>query len=99
MKYDSKEVTRMGTLVHVFTTSIFVIFCCLFTKTNSQVHQKHKYNAIVSTIHGQVEGFTVNAQSDRRPNLRINAFLGIPYAKRPEQFGAEWRTKFRFKVR
>ena len=49
--------------------------------------------------YGRVKGKTFPSQYHKLPNRWVNVFLGIPYAKRLEQFGNEWREKYRFMVR
>jgi len=56
-----------------------------------------QYQIVVSTDHGDVEGFTINSMYEAYPKRRVNVFLGIPYAKRPNQF-QDWRREFRFNV-
>ena len=48
--------------------------------------------------YGRVKGKSFPSQYHKLPNRWINVFLGIPYAKRLEQFGNEWREKYRFMV-
>lgn len=45
---------------------------------------------------GRVLGKSFPSQYHLLPDRWVNVFLGIPYAKRLEQFGDEWRTKYRF---
>ena len=72
---------------------VFVFICCLISFSDGQ----HKYNVVVNTRHGAVEGFTIPSQYSAYHNRRINVFLGIPYAKRLTQY-LDWRREFRFNV-
>lgn len=53
----------------------------------------------VDTKYGNVRGKSFPSQYHKLPHRWVNVFLGIPYAKRLEQFGGEWREKYRFMVR
>ncbi|XP_067665939.1 cholinesterase-like isoform X1 [Haliotis asinina] len=48
------------------------------------------------TVYGKVKGVRVKSSLGTKYNWRINMFLGIPYAKRIEQY-QDWRREFRFK--
>lgn len=78
------------------TANILSLFFSLFLgMVDGQVL---KHNVIVLTPqHGNVEGFTIPSQYEAYDKNRINVFLGIPYAKRPEQY-SDWRRQFRFNV-
>lgn len=57
------------------------------------------HNAVVThTIYGFVKGYSIPSHYEAYDTRRVNIFLGIPYARRPDQF-MEWKTSFRFQVR
>ena len=78
-----------SSVVCVFLTSL------CFMKVGGVGNLKH--NVRVVTDHGPVEGFSIPVQYEALPKQRINVFLGIPYAKRPDQY-SDWRKQFRFVV-
>lgn len=53
-------------------------------------------NVQVFTSNGYVNGFSIHSHYSAYERKRINVFLGIPYAKRLEQFD-DWRRDFRFR--
>lgn len=54
-------------------------------------------NVVVLSASGYVEGFSIPSHYSAYDKKRINIYLGIPYAKRLEQYD-DWRREFRFKV-
>lgn len=78
-------------------TILAVLAICQIVKAQRFTYT-HKFNAIVDVpAYGKVEGFSVGSYYHNKPEIRINHFLGVPYARRPDQFG-DYRTEFRFKV-
>lgn len=53
-------------------------------------------NVVVLSASGYVEGFSIPSHYSAYDKKRINIYLGIPYAKRLEQYD-DWRREFRFK--
>ncbi|KAL8558745.1 hypothetical protein ACOMHN_043689 [Nucella lapillus] len=53
-------------------------------------------DVFAETKYGTVKGKSFPSQYHLLPNRWVNVWLGIPYAKRLEQFGAEWKEKYRF---
>ena len=51
-----------------------------------------------TSSYGRVKGKSFPSQYHKLPNRWVNVYLGIPYAKRLEQFGNDWREKYRFMV-
>lgn len=72
---------------------ISILICCFVALTNCV----EKRPITVSTRHGAVKGFSIPSHYSAYHNRRINVFLGIPYAKRLEQY-RDWRREFRFNV-
>ncbi|XP_060065898.1 acetylcholinesterase-like [Ylistrum balloti] len=53
-------------------------------------------NVQVLSANGYVNGFSIPSHYSAYDRKRINVFLGIPYAKRLEQYD-DWRREFRFR--
>ncbi|CAL1534414.1 unnamed protein product [Lymnaea stagnalis] len=53
-------------------------------------------NVVVDTAYGPIRGVTYSSQYENLPNRWVNAYLGVPYAKTLEQYGSDWREKYRF---
>lgn len=71
--------------------------CVLFVILTVIPSIDSRYNVLVSTNHGAVEGFAIPSQYAQRYRKHINIFLGIPYAKRPVEYNNDPRL-YRFKV-
>ena len=77
------------------------IYLCSFNDVT--VSSPYRYEdmgkfVVADTEYGPVKGLSIRSQYEHKPQLRINMFLGIPYAKRIEQY-SDWRREFRFRVR
>lgn len=72
--------------------SIAVLACALWQTVNAVYTEE----VTVSTVYGQVKGISYPSQYASFPDRWINAFRGVPYAKRLSQYGGEWREKYRF---
>ncbi|XP_059158032.1 cholinesterase 1-like isoform X2 [Physella acuta] len=53
-------------------------------------------NVVIPTKFGPIRGVTYSSQYENLPNRWINAYLGVPYAKTLDQYGSEWKEKYRF---
>ena len=91
MAFNKKQIPCLFALF-LFSFSIFP----LILSVNLDRHGNDIY--VTVDPFGEVRGKSFPSQYHKLPNLWINVFLGIPYAKRPSQFGDQWREKFRFMV-
>ncbi|XP_041361645.1 cholinesterase 1-like isoform X2 [Gigantopelta aegis] len=80
---------------------LLLTFICLSLFTDESVSYPYRYEdlgkfVVADTEYGPVKGLSIRSQYEHKPHLRINMFLGVPYAKRIEQY-SDWRREFRFK--
>ncbi|KAK6167678.1 hypothetical protein SNE40_021648 [Patella caerulea] len=76
-------------------TRLTVLFAVIFMKFG-QCAFDTRFRITARPTIGDVEGFTQPSQYMEKPNLWTNIFLGIPYARRPEQYD-DFKRDFRFK--
>ncbi|CAG5124554.1 unnamed protein product [Candidula unifasciata] len=87
----------MDTAVVMILVWVFLAF--VLAPADAQQYEGLKSymgNVIVNTPYGYVKGVTFTSQYENLPNRWVNAFLGVPYAKTLDQYGSEWREKYRF---
>ncbi|KAL5014368.1 hypothetical protein ScPMuIL_008638 [Solemya velum] len=75
---------------------IWVGVVLTFASFEVKADDNYDNEVVTHTLYGFVKGYSIPSHYEDYDKRRINIFLGIPYARRPDQF-MEWKKDFRFK--